>query len=218
MADREYHEDDPLIERVRETLAPLPRVEPSDVARMLVAVNNRRAQRTWQERVTTRLWFMRTPSVSAIGAGALAVLALSIGFFGRGAIDRDTEVPAVAFSDSAPSVVTPDNRATLATAVANVSPDELAVPVQFVLSVPDAQTVSLVGDFNDWDIDGAQLERVPNSAMWTTTVTLKPGRHVYAFVVDGRKWIRDPRAPAAVDEDFGRPQSVIVVQVPWTAR
>jgi 1,4-alpha-glucan branching enzyme len=92
------------------------------------------------------------------------------------------------------------------------------VPVQFVLNVPNATSVALVGDFNGWDVTAEPLERVPGSSLWTSTRTLKPGRHVYAFVVDGTKWMRDPRAPEAVDEDFGRPQSVIVVQTPWSDR
>ena len=90
------------------------------------------------------------------------------------------------------------------------------MPIQFVVNVENANSVTLVGDFNAWDTDAVRLERVPGQSLWTTTQSLRPGRHVYAFVVDGTKWIRDPRAPEAVDEDFGRPQSVIVVQVPWS--
>jgi hypothetical protein len=37
---------------------------------------------------------------------------------------------------------------------------------------------------------------------------------VYAFVVNGERWLADPRAPQAADADFGRPGSVIIVQAP----
>jgi hypothetical protein len=214
---------DPIISRVRDTLAPTPRVDASDVARMLMSVHARR--RTLRERLVERIWFMRIPSVSVVGATSLAVLALSAGFIGRGAFDRDTPTSAVANTDGANAnandagrALDTINSAARAALVAADSPDEIAIPVQFVLNVANAQSVALVGDFNAWDATAEPLERVNNSSLWTTTRNLKPGRHVYAYVVDGTKWIRDPRAAEAQDEDFGRPQSVIVVQTPWSGR
>ena len=216
MADREIDSTDPLIARVRDTLAPMPRVDASDVARMLVAVHGRRRSR-W-ERIVERFWFMRIPSVSTLGAASLVVLALTIGFMSRDLLDRErtselasADTPAVS---NAASII--DSAEPRAVPVALNSIDELAVPIQFVVNVENAKSVTLVGDFNAWDTDAVRLERVPGQSLWTTTQSLRPGRHVYAFVVDGTKWIRDPRAPEAVDEDFGRPQSVIVVQVPWS--
>ena len=43
-------------------------------------------------------------------------------------------------------------------------------------------------------------------------VPLDAGRYTYSFVVDGARWLRDPAAPAAPGDDFGRPSSVILVQ------
>ncbi len=40
---------------------------------------------------------------------------------------------------------------------------------------------------------------------------LAPGRYQYAFVVDGRRFVADPAAPRAVDDDFGQPSSVVTV-------
>ena len=90
MAEQDFDRTDPVIAKVRETLAPMPRVDASDVARMLAAVHGRR--RTLRERIAERIWFMRIPSVSMVGAATLAVLALSVGYLGRGMIVR--EVPA----------------------------------------------------------------------------------------------------------------------------
>jgi hypothetical protein len=42
-------------------------------------------------------------------------------------------------------------------------------------------------------------------------VPLAPGRHLYAFVVDGTRWTPDPNAPLAPGDDFGAPNSVIMV-------
>jgi hypothetical protein len=58
------------------------------------------------------------------------------------------------------------------------------------------------------------MTRDPASGLWSETLALRPGRHVYAFVVDDSVWMRDPRTPAADDADFGRPGSVLLVGRP----
>lgn len=83
-------------------------------------------------------------------------------------------------------------------------------PVQFVLVMPGARTVALVGDFNDWDMRAVPLE-ASGDGVWTVMVPLAPGRYRYTFVVDGSRWITDPGAPGGADDDFGRPNSVITV-------
>jgi 1,4-alpha-glucan branching enzyme len=74
--------------------------------------------------------------------------------------------------------------------------------------------VSVVGDFNGWDARADTMTRDPATGLWSHTLALRPGRHVYAFVVDDSVWMRDPRGPEAVDEDFGRPGSVLLVGQP----
>lgn len=82
--------------------------------------------------------------------------------------------------------------------------------VQFVLVAPGAKSVVLVGDFNDWDPAATPLQRTAGGA-WSTALRLHPGRHRYAFVVDGVRWMADPAAPPAPDDDFGSPGSVVTV-------
>lgn len=85
--------------------------------------------------------------------------------------------------------------------------------VQFVLFAPGASSVTLVGDFNDWDRVATPLQASHAGAMWSITVPLAPGRYRYAFVVDGTRWLADPGAssPAASDDDFGDRNSVVTV-------
>lgn len=83
--------------------------------------------------------------------------------------------------------------------------------VQFVLVAPGAHSVALVGDFNDWDLAATQLVPAPAGGLWTVTVPLPPGRYRYAFIVDGARWVPDPSAPAAADDGFGTPSSVVTV-------
>jgi hypothetical protein len=58
------------------------------------------------------------------------------------------------------------------------------------------------------------MTRDQASGLWSQTLALRPGRHIYAFVVDDSVWMRDPRTPAASDADFGRPGSVLLVGRP----
>ena len=83
--------------------------------------------------------------------------------------------------------------------------------VEFVLVAPEAGRVALVGDFNGWDPQAAPMRRVRGSNAWAVAVSVPEGRHVYAFVVDGREWVADPTAPLAPGDGFGMRSSVVVV-------
>ena len=83
---------------------------------------------------------------------------------------------------------------------------------KFYLVAPTAKQVALVGDFNDWDREKTPLKPVQNgNGTWSVDVHLPPGVYSYAFLVDGKEWKADPRAPRSVGDDFGRPSSVITV-------
>lgn len=83
---------------------------------------------------------------------------------------------------------------------------------QFVLVAPRATRVSLVGDFNDWDAARTPMRRVRETgSLWTIAIPLAPGRYRYSFLVDGADWRADPAAPAARDDEFGTPSSVVTV-------
>src|SRR5215218_5434556 len=62
--------------------------------------------------------------------------------------------------------------------------------VQVVLRAPAARHVSVVGDFNAWDTGADAMSRDPVTGLWSHTLVLRPGRHVYAFVVDDSVWMR----------------------------
>lgn len=83
--------------------------------------------------------------------------------------------------------------------------------VKFAFFAPKAQQVSLVGDFNDWDVGKTPMVRSERGGVWSVAVPLSAGRHVYAFVVDGSSWSADPSAPFAPDDGFGHTNSVKIV-------
>jgi hypothetical protein len=83
--------------------------------------------------------------------------------------------------------------------------------VQFVIVAPSARSVSLVGDFNDWASSETPMRRVADNGVWSVSVPLTAGRYRYAFLVDGATWLSDPAAPPALDDEFGRPGSVLTI-------
>jgi hypothetical protein len=95
-------------------------------------------------------------------------------------------------------------------AVVAIQQDDGPEVTQFVLVAPGAESVALVGDFNDWNLSATRLARQAGEGVWWVTVSLPPGRYRYAFVVDGTAWRSDPNAPLAEDE-FGRPNSVVTI-------
>ena len=87
---------------------------------------------------------------------------------------------------------------------------EEVVYVQFVLEVPDAQSVHVAGDFNDWQPEFA-LADPDGDGVWSGRVMLPPGVHKYMFVIDGETWMTDPHAERYVEDRFGNQNAVIAI-------
>ena len=81
------------------------------------------------------------------------------------------------------------------------------IVITFRVSVPWAQTVSLAGDFNSWDIEATKLAK--QDGFWETTVSIPRGRYQYVFVIDGKTWMPDPSAKSYVDSGYGTRNSVL---------
>ncbi len=82
-------------------------------------------------------------------------------------------------------------------------------PVNFVCRAPHAKTVTLMGDFNDWDPDALPLKRQLDGS-WTAQVTLGHGHHHYQFLVDGKPTL-DPRAQGIARNERNEKVSLIAV-------
>jgi 1,4-alpha-glucan branching enzyme len=82
--------------------------------------------------------------------------------------------------------------------------------VRFGLVVPNAQTVSVVGSFNNWT-PGATPLRCLGGAKWFEYLLLAVGRYEYRFVVDG-KWVDDPNAKAYVPNPHGGRNALLPVE------
>lgn len=85
------------------------------------------------------------------------------------------------------------------------------VTFHFELHAPGAEHVELLGTFNDWQPGDIVLSGPDASGHWTATVELPEGRHEYMFLVDGKRWITDPKAATLRPDGFGNVNAVIQV-------
>ena len=208
------HDDipDEMIERVAASLRRLPDVDAAARARVLVAVAAERERDREQQRAAARrprrVWWSAAAAVAAAAALAMAVVLPR----------RHDALPPSGAQDLAANPPLASTQAPIQGPNTTLAARDAGAaglrPVQLVFRAPGAHRVSVVGDFSGWDPDQAEMTRDSGSGLWSVTLRLTPGRHVYAFLVDDSLWVSDPRAPAARDADFGRPGSVLLVGQP----
>jgi 5'-AMP-activated protein kinase regulatory beta subunit len=76
-----------------------------------------------------------------------------------------------------------------------------AKKVNFSFLAPQAGKVSVVGDFNDWNLMKHPMKK-DKKGIWKTSFNLLPGTYQYRFFVDG-EWQSDPSCSDCVDNPFG---------------
>ncbi len=187
-------DDAAFIDRVSAPLRADERVDATFAERVMSAVRAESRERASERRSTRepsergwwrRSWTFRLTPVTALAAAAvivvLALLGVRAGSSHRGAVSTTASAP-----------------------------HDTVYMVRFVLLAPDARSVALVGDFNNWN--RATTTLAPSSdGMWTASVALPPGRHEYAFIVDGERWMADPQARVTIEDDFGTASSIVTV-------
>lgn len=85
------------------------------------------------------------------------------------------------------------------------------IMVEFKFDAPQASRVELAGDFTNWQ--PSYVMKRSGTGIWTIVVPMNPGVHDYAFIVDGKRWLPDPTAPA-VSDGFGGLNSRLAVLAP----
>jgi hypothetical protein len=183
---------DPVLRRAADALRqPVP-PDPAARERILAAVRAERragpAARAWD-------WLRRPRAVMVSPLAGLGAAAVVAGLVALASTSGE-----------------PDRGGGTARPAALASPAAGYRTVQFVLVAGDARTVTVVGDFNDWNPRATPLSATGRDGVWSAMVALRPGPHTYSFVVDGRTWVGDPAATPAPGDDFGRPSSVILVR------
>jgi hypothetical protein len=109
-------------------------------------------------------------------------------------------------------LATRDRAPTAATAsTQTAAPSSATLPVRFSVVAPKAARVSIVGDFNHWNPTTLPMRRSADGRTWEVEVRLPVGRYSYAFLIDGSLAL-DPTAPRGSGDDFGEPNSVLMVR------
>jgi hypothetical protein len=142
----------------------------------------------------------------AVGA---AVLAFGAGYAFRGPGKSARVAAAPAKGKTAPAAAP---RVVKRTDTVRVVRSDTVVLARFVYADPAAKSVAVVGDFNRWDASASPLTRV-GSGSWSRTVRLTPGRHEYAFLVDGKHWVTDRLAQSSQDA-FDVKSSILAIGAP----
>lgn len=83
------------------------------------------------------------------------------------------------------------------------------IEVDFELEDADAEKVSLVGTFNDWNKDATPLTK--EGKIWKCTLNLKPGKYEYQFVVNDTDWIVDPKSDKNVKNKYEGENTIIEI-------
>jgi len=84
------------------------------------------------------------------------------------------------------------------------------VKVTFELPAAGAQSVSVVGDFNDWDKDAAPLKPRKKDGVWAVSLNLPVGQtYQFKYWVDGARWENDWAADDYVPNGFGGDNSIL---------
>ena len=186
-----FTDDAVLVARVRSSYAQLPAPDAAQMARCTTAVLAQAMppSRRFGGAVRPRWWW---------GAAAAAVLVVSVMRPWQPEVAVQRADGAFVGASTAPVFTTTES-------------DDA---IRFDLTLPNAaREVALVGDFNGWDEHATPMIRRRHDGAWSAKVPLPPGRHVYAFVVDGRQWLVNPLAPQVPDDGYG-PANAVVVEGP----
>jgi len=80
--------------------------------------------------------------------------------------------------------------------------------IEFSLHAPDAERVSLAGNFNNWSQKADPMKN--GAGTWKKRIKLETGMYEYKFVVDG-EWMLDPRCERIVKNELGGINCIIEV-------
>ena len=84
--------------------------------------------------------------------------------------------------------------------------------VLFTLDMPHASNVALIGTFNQWTPEGYRMYRDDQRGVWKLSIPLDSGRYEYAFLIDGKIVVPDPKGLLQRDDGFGNKNSILTIQ------
>lgn len=88
--------------------------------------------------------------------------------------------------------------------------NEAEKEVEFEFVDEEANSVALVGSFNDWNKEANPMAKGEDN-VWKCTIKLAPGKYEYQFIVNNTDWKVDPKAESA-DNKYEGKNSVIEIK------
>ena len=178
------------LRRIAGMVADVPDVEPPDklIESVMARIQPKKLvwwRRTWRQ-LQIPIYF--TPlKIIPFGASALALILLALVFLGRnpGVKDMTTTL---------------------------IGTKKMGAAVTFTLNMPDASNVDVIGSFNQWTPNGFQMHWDKSRGLWILSVQLEDGRYEYAFLVDGKSIVPDPKALMQQDDGFGNKNSILIIE------
>ena len=178
------------LRRVAGMVANIPDVEPPDKLIESVMARIQPKKIVWWRRILRQLQipFYVTPlKIVPFGASAAALIIVALIFLGR----------------------TPDVKDTAQTLM---GAKKLRAAVTFTLNMPDVSNVDVIGSFNQWTPNGFRMHWDERRGLWVLSVPLERGRYEYAFLVDGKTILPDPKAVMQQDDGFGNKNSILIIE------
>jgi hypothetical protein len=178
------------LRRIAGLIADIRYAEPPESLTENVLANIKAKKMTFFKRVWRRL---RTPiSVSPLrllpaGVSVLAIFALALTLLWR----------------------VPGER--IVTQRINEVSDQGLHTVVLFLERPDATDVEVIGSFNNWSQEGVRMVWDKDRGFWVVTLHLKQGSYEYAYRVNNREIVTDPKAVLHRDDGFGHQNSILII-------
>ena len=178
------------LSRIAGLIADIRYAEPPESLTEKVLANLKPKRLTVLERLWRRL---RTPiSVSPLrllpaGVSVLAIFALTLTLLWRDPGER------------------------IVTQRINEVADQGLNTVMLFLDRPDATDVEVIGSFNNWSQDGVRMVWDKDRRIWVVALHLKRGSYEYAFRVNNREIVADPKAILHRDDGFGHQNSILII-------
>ena len=89
------------------------------------------------------------------------------------------------------------------------APVDTTQKITITYFAPEADSVSVAGDFTKWESSPVRLVK-EQTGTWKTTLALKPGKYQYRLLVDGQ-WLNDPQCQELQPNEFGSTNCVLSV-------
>ncbi len=75
----------------------------------------------------------------------------------------------------------------------------------------NARSISLVGDFNDWNIHAHPLKRLKSGDYTTSLELARGGEYQFRYLIDGTRWENDQQADKYVRNPYGDSDNSVVI-------